>query len=160
TTDGGKTWTEVKTGGERHVFALQFANPQRGHGAGDFGAMIHTEDGGKTWTKQQVPLEVQLPETAVDTGVDPGDVNVPPISYGAPGHGWPGGGSGIIPVSPAGGRPWKQQKSPVETPLFGVKFIAPRHGWAVGGDAVVIRTDDAGETWTPQHSPITGRPLY
>ena len=40
TTDAGATWTEAKTGSSRHVFSLQFAGRDRGHGAGDFGTIV------------------------------------------------------------------------------------------------------------------------
>ena len=72
----------------RHVFALEFPTAKRGHGAGDFGTMVHTEDGGATWTTSRVPEDVKLPESALDTGVEPGDVNLYGLSYGDPDHAW------------------------------------------------------------------------
>ena len=160
TTDGGETWTQATTGSNRHVFALQFPTRERGHGAGDFGAMIHTEDGGRTWTASQVPPEIKLPETAIDIGVDPGDVNLYGISYGDPDHAWLVGEFGIIMHSSDGGRTWTQQHSPVETTLFGVNFIDAQHGWAVGSDGVILATEDAGTTWRPQPRTPVQRPFY
>jgi len=160
TTNAGATWTEAKTGSSRHVFSLQFAGRERGHGVGDFGTMIHTEDGGRTWTVAQVPPEVQLPESALDTGVDPGDVNLYAISYGDPDHVWVVGEFGTIMASEDGGRTFHQQHAPIESTLFGVHFIDPRHGWAVGIDAVIVRTEDGGVTWTAQTSPIAQRSFY
>ena len=160
TTDGGRTWTEAKTGSNRHVFALQFATRDRGHGAGDFGRMVHTEDAGKTWTSMAVPPEVQLPESAVDIGVDPGDVNLYGISYGDADHAWIVGEFGIVMASDDGGRTWRQQHSPVDTTLFGVNFADTRRGWAVGSDTVILHTDDGGASWKPQVAPPLQRPLY
>ena len=160
TTDGGKSWGKVDTTSDRHVFALKFPTAQRGHGGGDFGRMIHTEDGGKTWTKSQVPTDIVLPESALDTGVDPGDVNLYSLSYGTPELAWMVGEFGIAMHSTDGGLTWKQQKTPVETTLFGVYFNEAQNGWVVGGDATVLHTQDGGVTWMPQHSPITGRPLF
>jgi len=131
TTNAGATWTEAKTGSSRHVFSLQFAGRERGHGVGDFGTMIHTEDGGRTWTVAQVPPEVQLPESALDTGVDPGDVNLYAISYGDPDHVWVVGEFGTIMASEDGGRTFHQQHAPIESTLFGVHFIDAHHGWAL-----------------------------
>jgi len=160
TTDGGNTWKQATTGSNRHVFALQFPNRERGHGAGDFGAMVHTEDAGQTWTVQRVPNEVQLPESAFDMGVDPGDVNLYGISYGDADHAWLAGEFGIVLTSHDGGRTWKQQHSPIETTLFGVSFKDAQHGWAVGSDTTIIRTEDGGATWNPQPGPTMQRPLY
>jgi photosystem II stability/assembly factor-like uncharacterized protein/AcrR family transcriptional regulator len=160
TRDGGRSWQPATTGASRHVFTLQFANRERGHGAGDYGAMIHTEDGGRTWTTQQVPPEVQLPETAIDIGVDPGDVNLYGLSYGDADHVWLVGEFGIVMTSDDGGRSWRQQHSPVETTLFGVYFADATHGWAVGIDGVSMRTEDGGASWTVQPTPLAQRALY
>ena len=160
TTDAGATWTLAKTGSTRHVFSLAFANRERGHGAGDFGTMIHTEDGGRSWTTMQVPPEVQLPESAFDTGVDPGDINLYAMSYGDADHLWVVGEFGTIMASDDGGRTFHQQHAPVETTLSGVYFPDPQHGWAVGIDATILRTTDGGSTWTPQATPIAQRSFY
>jgi len=160
TADGGATWTPAKTGSTRHVFSLQFANRERGHGAGDFGTMIHTEDGGRSWTTMQVPPEVQLPESAFDTGVDPGDINLYAMSYGDADHLWVVGEFGTIMASDDGGRTFRQQHAPIETTLSGVHFVDAQHGWAVGIDAVILRTADGGVTWSAQATPITQRSFY
>ena len=160
TTDGGTTWTEVKTGSTRHVFSFAFADRERGHGAGDFGTMIHTEDGGKTWAVAQVPPEIQLPESAYDTGVDPGDINLYAISYGDRDHLWIVGEFGTIMASEDGGRTFKQQHGPVETTLFGVFFSNAKRGWAVGIDDVILHTEDGGATWLVQPAPVSQRSYY
>jgi photosystem II stability/assembly factor-like uncharacterized protein len=160
TTDAGKQWTKVETGSNKHVFTLQFSTPQRGHGAGDYGHMIHTEDGGKTWTKNQVSTDTVLPESALDTGVDPGDVNLYALSYGTPDLAWLVGEFGILLHTTDGGVTWKQQKTPVETTLFGVYFKDAQNGWVVGGDATLLHTQDGGLTWAPQPVPVSARPLF
>src|SRR5262245_5135738 len=144
TKDGGTTWTEVNTGSQRHVFTLEFPTPQRGHGAGDFGTMIHTEDGGATWTTTRISDDVKLPDSALDTGVEPGDVNLYALSYGDPEHAWIVGEFGTIIASQDGGLTWKQQSTPVESTLFGVRFTDAQHGIAGGLDSVIRRTDDGG----------------
>src|SRR5437899_1439078 len=157
TADGGVTWREAKTGSSRHLFGLQFATPARGHGAGDFGTMIHTEDGGQTWTVARVGPEVELPASALDTGVDPGDVNLYAISYADPDHVWVVGEFGTIMASDDGGRSFRQQHAPIESTLFGVHFTDARQGWAVGIDGVILRTQDGGATWTSQPAPVAQR---
>jgi photosystem II stability/assembly factor-like uncharacterized protein len=160
TADGGTTWKQSQTGSNRHIFSLQFSGPQRGHGVGDFGTMIHTEDAGRTWTVQQVPSEVQLPESALDTGVDPGDINLYATAFGDADHVWVVGEFGTIMASDDGGKTFHQQHGPVETTLFGVFFADAKRGWAVGMDSVILHTDDGGTTWTTQPSPTAQRLLY
>src|SRR5262245_56564849 len=132
TKDGGTTWTQLNTGSPRHVFTLEFPTAQRGHGGGDFGTMIHTEDGGATWAVSRIPDEVKLPESALDTGVEPGDVNLYALSYGDPEHVWIVGEFGVVAASSDGGLTWRQQSTPVESTLFGVRFTDAQHGTAVG----------------------------
>jgi photosystem II stability/assembly factor-like uncharacterized protein len=160
TADGGGTWSEAKTGSNRHVFSLDFATRERGHGAGDFGTMIHTEDGGRTWSVMQVPPEVKLPESAYDTGVDPGDINLYAMAWSDPEHLWVVGEFGTIMASDDGGRTFRQQHAPVESTLSGVHFIDARRGWAVGIDALILRTQDGGTTWTAEQPPIMQRSFY
>ncbi len=160
TRDGGATWEFQQTGSNRHVFALQFVDARRGHGAGDFGTMVHTEDGGETWQIQQLPPDVQLPETALDTGVEPGDVNLYSLSYGDREHAWIAGEFGIIVHSDDGGRSWRQQAVPVESTLFGIRFADTRRGWAVGIDGVILRTEDGGITWRALRTPVVQRAFY
>jgi photosystem II stability/assembly factor-like uncharacterized protein len=160
TKDGGATWTQLQTGSQRHVFALEFPTAQRGHGAGDFGTMIHTEDGGATWTASRVSEDVKLPESALDTGVEPGDVNLYGLSFGDPDHVWQVGEFGVVLASQDGGHTWRQQTTPVESTLFGVRFSDAQHGIAVGLDSVILRTADGGATWAPVRAPVEGRSLF
>jgi photosystem II stability/assembly factor-like uncharacterized protein len=122
--------------------------------------MIHTEDAGKTWTVMPVPPEVELPESALDTGVDPGDINLYAVSYADRDHVWVVGEFGTIMASDDGGRTFRQQHGPVETTLFGVYFADPRRGWAVGLDSTILRTEDGGTTWNAQTAPIAQRSYY
>ena len=160
TRDGGTTWTPVTTGSNRHLFTIEFVTAQRGTAAGDYGTIVHTEDGGATWDLLHVPEDVKLPETALDTGVMPGDVNLYGLSYGDRDHVWAVGEFGIVMASDDGGRTWHQQETPIESSLFGVRFTDPHHGFAVGIDSTIIHTDDGGATWRAVRSPIAQRSLY
>jgi photosystem II stability/assembly factor-like uncharacterized protein len=160
TADGGATWTLAATGSNRHLFSVRFPTAQRGHAVGDFGTMVHTEDGGRSWTVSRVPPEFTLPESAIDTGVDPGDVNLYAIAYGDADHMWVVGEFGMIMTSTDGGQTFQQQHSPIESTLFGVHFADAEHGWAVGIDAVILRTDDGGATWRIVPPPLVRRSFY
>jgi len=160
TGDGGATWTPASTGSTRHLFTLAFPNATRGHGAGDFGAMVHTEDGGRSWTASRVPPEVRLPDEAVDSGVEPGDVNLYSLTYADADAAWLVGEFGIVLTSGDGGQSWRQQQSPVQSTLFGVHFADRRRGWAVGADGVILRTENGGEAWAEQPGAPRERPLF
>jgi photosystem II stability/assembly factor-like uncharacterized protein len=160
TKDGGETWTQLQTGSTRHVFGIEFPTPERGHAVGDFGTMVHTEDGGKTWTTMRIPDTVALPESALDTGVEPGDVNLYGMSFGDPDHVWVVGEFGTVIASSDGGRTWQQQHTPVESTIFGVRFQDATHGFAVGIDSVILATTDGGATWRTIAPPVTQRSYY
>ena len=160
TKDGGDTWTQFETKSNRHIFAIEFPTAERGHAVGDFGTMVHTEDGGKSWTTSRVPESVALPESALDTGVEPGDVNLYGMSYGDPDHVWVAGEFGIIMASTDGGLTWQQQHTPIESTLFGIRFLDTRHGFAVGIDSMILVTDDGGANWRTLAPPVTGRSYY
>ncbi len=160
TKDAGASWTLLKTGSNRHIFSIQFADAQRGHAVGDFGTMVHTEDGGATWEVSRVPEHVTLPESALDTGVEPGDVNLYGVAYADRDHVWVVGEFGTIMASSDGGTTWRQQRPPVESTLFGVRFLDNMRGFAVGIDSVILQTADGGETWTTVHPPVDQRSFY
>ena len=160
TKDAGDSWTELKTGSTRHIFTIEFPTVERGHAAGDFGTMVHTEDGGRTWTVTRVPESVALPDSALDTGVEPGDVNLYALSYGDPLHAWIVGEFGIVIASTDGGKTWQQQHTPIESTLFGVRFRDALHGFAVGIDSIILATDDGGATWRTVPPPVTQRSYY
>jgi photosystem II stability/assembly factor-like uncharacterized protein len=160
TKDGGDTWTQLTTGSTRHLFAIEFPTPERGQGVGDFGTMIHTEDAGKTWTVSRVPESVALPENALDTGVEPGDVNLYGMSFGDADHVWVVGEFGIVMASADGGRTWQQQHTPVESTLCGVRFVDANHGFAVGIDSTILSTTDGGTTWKTITAPLAQRSFY
>ena len=160
TKDGGDTWTQLQTNSNRHIFAIEFPTPERGLAAGDFGTMVRTDDGGKTWTTFRIPENVVLPESALDTGVEPGDVNLYGLSFGDPDHVWIVGEFGTIMASTDGGKTWTQQHAPVESTLFGVRFLDAKRGFAVGIDSVILATDDGGATWRAVPPPVMQRSYY
>jgi photosystem II stability/assembly factor-like uncharacterized protein len=160
TADGGASWTELKTGSNRHIFSIEFPTAMRGHAVGDFGTMVHTEDGGKTWTTSRISETVTLPESALDTGVEPGDVNLYALAFGDADHAWIVGEFGTIVASDDGGLTWHQQHTPIESTLFGVRFTDAKHGFAVGIDSVILATDDGGANWRTIPPPVTQRSYY
>lgn len=160
TADGGATWNELVAPGDRNLLTVEFVNDQVGIAVGDFGLLVRTEDGGKTWEELKVPSDFQLPETAVEMGVFPEDVLLYAVSFGDEKTAWISGEFGTILKSEDAGKTWKQQKSGLESTLFGIHFTDASRGIAVGMDSVILSTQDGGETWTPVSSPFQERAYY
>src|SRR5262245_55291408 len=49
TTDGGKTWKEVKSGTQEPLFGIDFADPQHAWAVGKSALVLRTDDAGATW---------------------------------------------------------------------------------------------------------------
>ena len=153
---------QLKTGSQRHIFALEFPNAAaRARRRRLRHAWSTRRTAEPTWTTSRIPEDVKLPESALDTGVEPGDVNLYGLSYGDPDHAWVAGEFGIIAGSTDGGLTWKQQTTPIESTLFGIRFTDAQRGFAVGLDSVILahrgrrRHLDASS-----RAPIAGRSLY
>ena len=139
--DGRRRDLDARSRPARTATSSRSSSPtrERGHGAGDFGTMVHTEDGGKTWTATRVPEDVQLPESALDIGVEPGDVNLYGISYGDPDHVWLVGEFGIIMASaPTAAGPGSSSRPRSRRRSSACSFLDARRGWAVGIDGVIL----------------------
>lgn len=160
TADGGATWQLQQTPAKRNLFKVAFATPQRGTAVGDFGTIVHTEDGGTTWKEVNLPEDFKLPDSALDSGVLPNDALLYGLVYSDPEHAWISGEFGTILATSDGGTTWKQQKSGLETTIFGIDFLDANTGVAVGIDSVILRTEDGGATWNAVKSPFTERSYY
>jgi photosystem II stability/assembly factor-like uncharacterized protein len=160
TGDGGTNWTLEQSPTKRNLFKVAFANAQRGTAVGDFGTIVHTEDGGATWKLIDLPPDFKLPDSALDSGVQPNDALLYGLSYVDENHAWISGEFGTILATSDGGNNWKQQKSGIESTLFGIHFADLNTGIAVGIDSVILRTDDGGATWKELASPFQERSYY
>ena len=63
TSDGGKTWTSIKSGTIQTLNDVQFVDGLVGYAVGYLGTVIKTVDGGKSWTR--IPIGTQAPLMAV-----------------------------------------------------------------------------------------------
>lgn len=151
--DGGLNWHTQPSGTTRNLLDIEFANPQRGIAVGDFGTLLRTEDGGSTWSKISLPENVELPPDIAEV-VQPGDVILYAIAFADQDHVWIVGEFGVILFSHDGGVTWQQQKSGVETTLFGVTALDSQRAWAVGMEGVLLATEDGGATWVKQPAPM------
>ena len=161
-TDGGKTWTEQNKDSEvdQTLLQVRFADAKRGTAVGDYGSIIHTEDGGATWAQVELPEDFQLPESALEMGVMPFDAVLYTVLYAGRDRAWIAGEFGTVLRSDDGGQTWHQQKSGIESTIFGGTFLTPEHGFLVGIDGVILETNDGGENWTAVPTPFPDRSWY
>ncbi|GBD24847.1 Ycf48-like protein [bacterium HR30] len=151
--DGGLNWHMQPSGTNRNLLDIEFVNGQQGLAVGDFGTLLRTEDGGNTWTKISLPENIELPPDIAEV-VQPGDVILYTIAFADEKHVWIAGEFGVILFSQDGGLTWQQQKSGVETTLFGVTALDHQHAWVVGMEGVMLVTEDGGATWVKQSVPM------
>lgn len=144
--DGGITWIKQESGTTRNLLDVEFADANRGIAIGDFGTLLRTEDGGNSWTRIPLPENIELPPDIAEV-VQPGDVILYSASFASPDQVWLAGEFGVILHSADGGLTWQQQRSGVETTLFGIFAGENQRAWAVGLEGVLLSTEDGGATW-------------
>lgn len=158
TDDGGYTWTLIRSGTDRALYAMRFTDPQHGWIVGQEGLVLHTEDGGLTWARQPTPATVYL--FSVDF------VNTQ--------EGWAVGDKATYIHTTDGGRSWKlgklgtsdqhlsaeEQILAQEPVLYAVRFVDPKTGWIIGEFGNVYRTTDGGHTWHTQQESLIGQGIY
>jgi len=160
TSDGGGTWAVATAPVDRNLFKVVFSTPSRGTAVGDFGVIVHSEDGGATWERISLPDDFKLPDSVLDTGVDPGDAILYGLSFADADHGWIAGEFGTLLATTDGGRSWRQLPSGLESTLFGIGFADAQHGIAVGIDGVILATEDGGQSWKRLPAPFAERSYY
>lgn len=114
TTDGGRTWRDMKMPAASTYRALAFhRDGKHGWAVGDSGAFSATADGGTNW--RRVPIGTRTNLSAVAIGDDPL-------------HGWVFGNGGTVLATSDGGRSWHHQTRNLEmpaTPGRYMRFPAP-----------------------------------
>lgn len=144
--DGGMTWIQQNSGTTRNLLDIAFVDADRGIAIGDFGTVLRTDNGGSTWEKIELPDNIELPPDIAEV-VQPGDVILYSLSFATRDAVWLAGEFGVILHSADGGVTWQQQRSGVETTLFGISVRENQRGWAVGLEGVLLSTQDGGESW-------------
>jgi photosystem II stability/assembly factor-like uncharacterized protein len=129
TTDGGASWGPVDTGSAEILFAVEFADAQRGVAVGSFGEIVTTADGGATWSIAQSP---HPPSWMYDVTVLDDT------------HGWAVGFDGRVASDLGAGGVWVAHDTGVHEQLNGVFFLDPDRGWAVGAGGRILRVVPAG----------------
>lgn len=137
TTDGGTTWSWVRTGiagSMTYDGSLFFTDSLTGWAAGS-GSIIHTNDGGENWVEQD-PLDAWRIAT---------------VKFTSSTKGWVGG-EGLF-MTEDGGTTWERD-STIWFSIGGygdikdINFTDSLHGWIVGNNGRVLYTSNGGEHWT------------
>jgi photosystem II stability/assembly factor-like uncharacterized protein len=138
--NNGGSWAAAESGTKKHLFAVTFANEQRGWAVGVEGTIISTEDGGATWKAQASGVSKHLSA----------------VAFSDEKHGVAVGEAGTLLVTEDGGGNWRMAGSPVMHNLLGAAAVAPDKFWVVGWQGAVLYSGDAGRTWAAQASNTSG----
>jgi photosystem II stability/assembly factor-like uncharacterized protein len=158
-TDGGVTWTHVKTPTPKTLFGISFADDKNGWAVGAGGTIIRSTDGGLTWVAQPVELTDDM------GGAMPLDMNLFSVSAVSPTEAWAVGDLGMV-LRTRDGEKWERisfdnviyaDDNVPERLLNAVVFTSPTDGWIAGEFATLLRTTDGGQTWTGTRQ-INGAP--
>jgi photosystem II stability/assembly factor-like uncharacterized protein len=155
TDDGGETWEQVATPGDRALYAVSFADERHGWAVGEAGALLRTEDGGRSWTS--IDLELLDPLDGRPLSKLPSLFGVAAVS---PTEVWIVGDFGTVLHSRDGRRFEPVAISPQsfaddnipERILNAVRFTDREHGWIAGEFGTLLRTSDGGQTWTGERT--------
>ena len=129
TSDGGRSWSEQKSGVRSVLNSAHFPTVAVGWFAGSDGVILTTNDGGTHW--HQVP-------------VGAANSNFKAISFATPLAGF-AITQGAVFATRDGGRSWRPNSFP-ETSLVGLATRDADTAW-VAGNKAILKTTDGGETW-------------
>lgn len=156
TTDGGATWTVLKSGAEAgEPEAVSAVDSSTVWIAGsEFGTLMNrmvwkTTDGGSTWVRKDTPSGMGL------TGISAVD------AYTAwavgPSSGL-GEANGVLFKTVDGGDNWVAQGTDVPH-LMSVCAIDASNAWAAGSDGAVLKTTDGGANWVEVRTGAEPKPI-
>jgi photosystem II stability/assembly factor-like uncharacterized protein len=107
------------------LYAIAFADPQRGYIVGEKGIILRTDDGGLTWKDQESGVTSNLFSVAVATRDDA----------------LASGDQGRVIRTKDGGLTWEAQPTITSVPLFSVAYRGGTDAWVAGrGGAILRRT--------------------
>lgn len=136
TKDEGRSWSEVRAGTRRDLFAIRFVDSSRGWIAGE-GVVFSTVDAGATWQPQV-------------TGAELRDLAVSESGRRA----WAVGDDGLVLMTKNGGATWNVSRSVPQLDLYRVRFSPDdRNGSILGADGLLLSTTDGGASWSMRSGP-------
>jgi photosystem II stability/assembly factor-like uncharacterized protein len=140
--DGGDTWTRLKTGTDKNLFNVFPVDDQLVVAVGADGAIVRTTDGGDHWQTIKSPKFVSL------FGLTFVDKN----------KGFAVGEFSTILATTDGGQTWTVNYGGntgdfTVGPYFSIVFSDPQHGLTSGLAGDLLVTSDGGKTWQSQKLP-------
>jgi len=146
TTNGGQTWSVIKTDNTQFTAAytaLSFVDAQNGYmaafkftGTPNKFSLLKTTDGGTTWTPVTFPA---LPGNI-------GTTQINALHFSDMQHGWAAGGGteSFILYTDDGGDTWSIQELGTTVSWYTIKFIDAQTGYAAGWDGDMVKTTKGG----------------
>lgn len=143
TTDGGATWSRVKTV-RGYVGAVCFTDALNGWCSSFLRGLLHTSDGGVTWSRS--------------AAVPGWYVWIYELFFVDPNEGWylyaVEDGPQVLMHTRDGGAHWSEMDVGIGPNIDAGAFRASGQGWIVGGDGSIIHTTNGGGT-----APVTAHDL-
>ncbi|HET9531277.1 MAG TPA: YCF48-related protein [Blastocatellia bacterium] len=157
TTDGGRTWQQIKDQFKHKIRSVWFVDPQLGWALTIDRDILNTTDGGERWTLQRKAGTVKLklfgnrkePEMDQPEQIDR-------IYFIDGRHGWAWGGGrkdqyaeqpGVFLITVDGGQSWNDIAYPFEQPVSVAFFLDKDRAWASTEDGSFYNTGDGGLNW-------------
>ena len=141
TTDGGATWTRIKTGVTYDLFSIDFVDASMGMACGEYGTILKTSDGGTTWT-------------LLDTGTT-ADLNGIILSSTTKACAV---GAGTAIYTATGGASWAESAMPaawVASDLNDISLASSSTMVAVGENGTILRSTNYGASFSLIASPLS-----
>jgi photosystem II stability/assembly factor-like uncharacterized protein len=126
TEDGGENWKRVDQNLKEWLYALAFADAERGYIVGARGIVLRTDDGGATWKDLESGFNSNLFGVALASR---NDVLVV-------------GEQGSIIHSKDAGQTWEIQPSITSTSLFSIAYRGGTNVWVAGRGGAILRRVD------------------
>jgi len=138
--DQGASWQETSLNEDSILTGIQFVNEKVAFITGEFGLVSRSDDGGLTWGQANyIPKDFYIQDAYFSNHLE----------------GWVGGLSGQIQHTTDGGLSWKQQKTPIDSPIFGL-YQSPNRLLAIGDHSTLL--EYKGEIWGQMKT--SGKPVY
>jgi len=138
--DQGKTWNSNTLNEDAMLTHIRFIDDKTALVVGEFGVFSRSNDGGISWN---------LPEYI------PNDFYVQNAHFNSIDEGWVAGLSGQILYTKDGGKKWKQQVTPTESPIYGF-YKTVDSIFAFGDHSTLLELD--GDEW--KRSQSQSKPVY
>ncbi len=135
TTDGGETFTVLKSPTLNPLHTISCPTVATCYVAGDFGTFLKTTNGGETWTEIPLGSKSSPPKLTRLWALDEQTVIVI-------------GRDAVLFRTEDGGATWGRPQVRSVSDLYAIYFLDRQNGFIAGDDGALFVTEDGGATWT------------